>query len=192
MFVRFRRQYRRLNVSLIETRRVAGKIKTEHIAALGSVSTAEPPPTRDRVAFYRDLKERLDRLMNRIDARQRKAIVSAIVARIPVPSKDEILAMQTAEADYDVDFWRKAVDDFREGGTFTVLQRRVLATVQQKIDDNLAFAKIAETCAAEAAERADQLKRGEAVRPEGDQIRARTKQLAVAMLAKEAYPQKIG
>jgi hypothetical protein len=37
MFVRFRQQARRLQVSLVQNRRVAGKVRAEHIGALGSV-----------------------------------------------------------------------------------------------------------------------------------------------------------
>jgi hypothetical protein len=43
MFVRYRRQSKtRLQLSLIETRRVASKVRHEHIAGLGSV---EVPPS---------------------------------------------------------------------------------------------------------------------------------------------------
>jgi hypothetical protein len=54
MFVRFRRQGRRLNVSLIETRRVAGKVVTEHVGALGSVDAAVS--TRERPPFGRSCR----------------------------------------------------------------------------------------------------------------------------------------
>ena len=37
MFVRFRQQGSRLQSSLTQTRRIAGKMHTEHIASLGSV-----------------------------------------------------------------------------------------------------------------------------------------------------------
>ena len=37
MFVRFRQQHRRLQASLMQTRRVAGKMQSEHIASLGTV-----------------------------------------------------------------------------------------------------------------------------------------------------------
>jgi hypothetical protein len=37
MFVRFRETGRRLQCSLIETRRVDGKVRHEHIASLGSI-----------------------------------------------------------------------------------------------------------------------------------------------------------
>jgi hypothetical protein len=42
MFVRFRQTDYRLQVSLVETRRLDGKVRHEHIAGLGSV---ECPPS---------------------------------------------------------------------------------------------------------------------------------------------------
>ena len=37
MFVRFRQTSRRLQVSLVETRRVDGRVRHEHIASLGAI-----------------------------------------------------------------------------------------------------------------------------------------------------------
>jgi hypothetical protein len=67
MFVRFR-QARRLQVSLIENRRVDGKVRYDHVASLGAVDV--PPTVADRVAFWRSLHERLSKLSNRIDRRR--------------------------------------------------------------------------------------------------------------------------
>jgi hypothetical protein len=47
MFVRFR-QARRLQVSLIETRRVAGKVQHEHVASLGAVDIPPSVATASR------------------------------------------------------------------------------------------------------------------------------------------------
>jgi hypothetical protein len=58
MFVRFRRSRHRLVVSLIETRRVDGRIVSEHVAALGSAALPEPIGARERVRFWRGLKAR--------------------------------------------------------------------------------------------------------------------------------------
>jgi hypothetical protein len=57
MFVRFRRQGNRLQVSLIENRRVGGKVVAEHIGALGSVNAAVL--VRERLAFWVKVPERL-------------------------------------------------------------------------------------------------------------------------------------
>jgi hypothetical protein len=56
MFVRFRQQGRRLQPSLMQTRRVAGKICNEHIASLGSVDA--DVSVRERLAFWAKLPNR--------------------------------------------------------------------------------------------------------------------------------------
>ena len=60
MFVRFRQQRRRLQASLMQTRRVSGKMQSEHIASLGSVDA--DVSVRERLAFWARLPERLARL----------------------------------------------------------------------------------------------------------------------------------
>jgi hypothetical protein len=49
MFVRFRRQGNRLQASLAQSRRAAGKVHAEHIGALGSVDAEVS--VRARLAF---------------------------------------------------------------------------------------------------------------------------------------------
>jgi ferritin-like metal-binding protein YciE len=87
MFVRFREQSAsRLNVSIIESRRVAGKLVHEHIAALGSI---EVPPTIDaRIVFWKRMHERLGKLGNRIDPATRARLMGAVHERIPMPTPD--------------------------------------------------------------------------------------------------------
>jgi hypothetical protein len=186
MFVRFRRQYRRLNVSLVATRRIDGKVKTEHVAALGSVPDAEPAPTKDRVAFYRGLKERLDRLMNRIDADQRRAIVAAVVAKIPVPDKDEITAMQLAQAEDDAVFWRGCAKDFGDGGFAAAMDQMVLAKAKERVEGNAAFAGFAEHGVALAEKQISQIKRGETPDSIDDETRARMRGTGIAFYVKAA------
>jgi hypothetical protein len=70
MFVRFRRAGSRLQVSLCESRRAAGMVRQEHVAALGSI--AEPMTIAGRIAFWLELRPRLDRLSNRIGDSQIK------------------------------------------------------------------------------------------------------------------------
>ena len=53
MFVRFRRQGNRLQASLVQNRRVGGKVQAEHVGALGSVDTAVS--VRERLAFWAKL-----------------------------------------------------------------------------------------------------------------------------------------
>jgi hypothetical protein len=57
MFVRFRRSTRRLQLSLVETRRDGSKERHEHVANLGAVPLAAE--VADRVEFWQRLFERL-------------------------------------------------------------------------------------------------------------------------------------
>jgi hypothetical protein len=81
MFVRFRHQGRRLQPSLMQTRRVDGKVRSEHIASLGSVDA--DVSVRERIAFWAKLPGRLDRLGNRVAAAEHGKIYGALHAREP-------------------------------------------------------------------------------------------------------------
>ncbi len=63
MFVRFRQNRRRLQYSLIETRRADGKLRYEHIARLRAVPIQ--PSIADRITFWGVLHQRLGKLSNR-------------------------------------------------------------------------------------------------------------------------------
>jgi hypothetical protein len=103
MFVRFRTTTSKLQVSLIATRRSAGKVRHEHIASLGSAAIASPPS--DRIVFWTRLRARLARLADRLDAEAQSAILAAVHARIPMPTQDEHHAEQLARARADAMFW---------------------------------------------------------------------------------------
>jgi hypothetical protein len=64
MYVRFRRQGNRFQASLVQGRRLAGKVQAEHIGALGSVDAEVS--LRSRVAFWAKIHDRLAALGNRI------------------------------------------------------------------------------------------------------------------------------
>lgn len=102
MFVRFRQAYR-LQVSLIEGRRVNGKVRHEHVASLGSVD--DPPSVADRLAFWKSLHERLARLSNRVDRALQATILGKVHERIPMVSADEQRALQLENAKGDEHFW---------------------------------------------------------------------------------------
>jgi hypothetical protein len=87
MFVRFRTTPRRLQVSVLETRRAAGKVTNEHIASLGSIEV--PMTVGGRQAFWANLWERLPRLSNRIGADDQTKIRNTLHARIPMVMPDE-------------------------------------------------------------------------------------------------------
>jgi hypothetical protein len=103
MFVRFRETSRSLQCSLIETRRVAGKVRHEHIASLGALPV--PPSIADRVAFWAELHPRLFKLSNRIEAETRGKVIGQIHARIPMPTADEQRQLQKENAEADERFW---------------------------------------------------------------------------------------
>jgi hypothetical protein len=92
MFVRFRHQGRRLQPSLMQTRRVDGKVRSEHIASLGSVDA--DLSLRERLAFWAKLPGRLDRLGNRVGAHEHAKIYGALHDRIPMVTAEEQCAVQ--------------------------------------------------------------------------------------------------
>jgi hypothetical protein len=102
MFVRFR-QARRLQVSLIETRRVDGKVRHEHVAGLGAIDM--PPSVADRVEFWR-LHERIGPLSNRLDAAAQAKVLGEVHAKIPMVMIEELRALQLENAEADERFWR--------------------------------------------------------------------------------------
>ena len=64
MFVRFRPSRDRLQAGLVEPHRIAGKVRQDHIAGLGSVGM--PPTVADRLTFWRKVEDRLAKLGNRL------------------------------------------------------------------------------------------------------------------------------
>jgi hypothetical protein len=98
-----------LVVNLVETRREGGKIKSAHIARLGSVALPEPIEAGVRILFWADLKDRwrdiIDRLGNRVSADDRKKALAAIHARIPKPSEAELQAARAEGARAVVSNW---------------------------------------------------------------------------------------
>jgi hypothetical protein len=92
MFVRFGTVRSRLVVDLVETRREGGKVKSEHIARLGSV--ALPVEAKERVRFWQELKRRFRdiaaRLANRVSSDDRRKALAAIHAAFPSRAKPRI------------------------------------------------------------------------------------------------------
>jgi hypothetical protein len=99
MFVRFRQQGRRLQASLMQTRRVSGKMQSEHIASLGSVDAEVS--VRERLAFWTKLPERLARLGNRVGPDEHAKLYAALNARIPMVTAEEQRAVQEENAKGD-------------------------------------------------------------------------------------------
>ena len=87
MFVRFRQTPRRLQASLVETRRLDGKVRHEHIASLGSVEM--PLTVAGRIAFWLGVNARFPMLANRIDPAMQGKLRGDIHNRIPMVTPDE-------------------------------------------------------------------------------------------------------
>ena len=78
MFVRFRVTLSSLQASIVETRRIGGRVRHEHVAALGSIKL---PITPDgRAGFWEQLWQRLSRLSNRLDASAQQKIAMLCIA----------------------------------------------------------------------------------------------------------------
>ena len=102
MFVRFR-QATRLQVSLVETRRVGGKVRHEHVASFGAIAT--PPSVADRIQFWQRLHDRLGKLANRLDAATQSKILGEVHERIPMVTLDEQHALKLQNAEGEERFW---------------------------------------------------------------------------------------
>jgi hypothetical protein len=100
MFVRFRQTTSTIQVSIAVTSRVNGKVKQEHVAALGSVEV--PLTVRGRLDFWKGLHERLARLSNRVDA---ATVLGKVHDRIPMVTPEEQRELQLENAKEDERFW---------------------------------------------------------------------------------------
>jgi hypothetical protein len=87
MLARFRQTAAGLQCSLVETRRIDGKVRHEIVANLGSVPAS--PSVADRIAFWRRVYETLAELANRIDAETQGKIISAVHSHIAIVTPDE-------------------------------------------------------------------------------------------------------
>jgi hypothetical protein len=158
MFVRIRQARSRIQVSVITTRRVDGKVRHEHVAGLGSIGGS--PSVADRVDFWRQLHERLGRLGNRVDATVQAKILGEVHARIPMPTIDEVRSVQLENAEAEERVWTGLSDmhfEMAEG------QQQVATLASQSAATTKAAAETARTKREEARGRIERLKRGEAV-----------------------------
>jgi len=92
MLVRFRQTAAGLQCSLVETRRIDGKVRYEQVASLGSVSRS--PSVGDRLAFCWRIYEQLAELADRIDAETQGQIISAVHSRIPIVTPNDQRALR--------------------------------------------------------------------------------------------------
>jgi hypothetical protein len=87
------------NAILVESVRVNGKPRQNHIAYLGSFSTRQAKIPAQRVYTWEHMLECLDRLSNRIAPKDRKKIEAVIASKLgPRPTKRERTAVHRAAA----------------------------------------------------------------------------------------------
>jgi hypothetical protein len=87
MWVRFRQTKSSLQATLLAGRRVGGRVRSEQVAALGSIKL---PLTIDgREGFWRELHATLGRLGNRVPADAQAKIMGGVHARVPMVTVDE-------------------------------------------------------------------------------------------------------
>jgi hypothetical protein len=90
MHIRSRLHHRRLQISLIDTRRNDGEVRQEHVASLGSVPP--DPGVQDRLAFWTKVHPRLARLDNRLDPATRGRIMGELHELVPMVPLDAAVA----------------------------------------------------------------------------------------------------
>jgi len=158
MFVRFRQQGNRLQASLMQTRRVAGKMHTEHIASLGSVDA--DVSIRERLAFWSKLPARLAHLGNRVGSDEHGKIYGALHTRIPMVTADDQRALQleNAKASALVATALRNIAEAQVGGF-----RKLAATVEAAADRSAEVVTAAAERAKDAAERVAKIEAGEDV-----------------------------
>lgn len=158
MFVKFRRTPMRLAASLVETRRVDGAPRPEHIASLGSISV-DPMTVAGRVAYWHELHKRLDKLGNRVGD-EKFMILGAIHAQIPMVTLEEIPALQRGNFKKDDEFWSSTRDMEQER---TAGLKELAAKVLREAGEAEGRAKTAGEQADVAKEKLGKLDKGEAV-----------------------------
>jgi hypothetical protein len=158
MFARFRQTPHRLQVSLVETRRVEGKVRHGHIASLGSIPV--PWEIADRIAFWMALHERFARLSNRVSVDDFHKVMAAINDRIPMAMSDEQRQLQRENAEQELAVC-SSLHSIHEG---TLADHKALAaTLAGKIAEMEAGAAQSAAVVDAAKERLAKIDRGEEV-----------------------------
>jgi hypothetical protein len=158
MHVRSRLQHQRLQISLIDTRRIDGKVRQEHVASLGSVPP--DPSVQDRVAFWTKVHPRLSRLDNRLDPATRGRIMGELHKLVPMVPLDAAVADKVTIATRNVEtsislrgMYQGMIDD----------QKGLLAEVQRAIAEGEAAVAKADEGVRRDQEKLRRLEAGEDV-----------------------------
>src|SRR5580693_8205841 len=153
MFVRFRQTQSKLQASLVETRRVTGRVQHEHVGSLGSIPVATT--IADRVAFWTKAHERIAAVANRIGPDTGK-IMGQLHDRIPMPTPEDQRQLQLENARADERFWA----DLSGMHADTVQGHKGLVTVAESvIARDQAAADAAAAHAAAARDRIERIER---------------------------------
>jgi hypothetical protein len=158
MFIRFRETSTRLQVSLVETRRVNGRVCHEHVAGLGSVGI--PATIPERLEFWRRLHERLAKLSNRIDAEQQAKLLTDIFGKIPMVTPEEQRDWQISNLEADARVWSTLSE--MESGLATGNHGLALSAEEKAAGAKVRAAEAAQA-AAESQKQIERVKRGESV-----------------------------
>jgi hypothetical protein len=158
VFVRFRQTKTRLQMSRIETRRVDGKVRHQHVASLGSI--AMPFEAADRVALWAKLFERISKLSNCLDADAQRQIFDAIHARVPLMTQDDLRTLQRDNARTDVDRWT-AMRDLTAG--VVADKERLVVHLNEEIAEGKKLVADGDDRVKGAQGRIDAIERGEPV-----------------------------
>ena len=158
MFVRFRQSPRRLQLSLVETRRQGGKVRHEHVASLGAIPSLLT--VAGRVEYWQDLHQRLGRLSNRLDSETQAKILGAVHARVPMPTVEEIHALNLEEAKQHEAAWR-----MRHVSTEAIVDENKLRlkAAERLVADGEPLVAVAAEEVKAAEERRERIERGENV-----------------------------
>jgi hypothetical protein len=160
MHIRARLHRRRIQISLVDTRRVQGKVRQEHVASLGSVPPDMTPA--DRLAFWTQVHPRLARLDNRLDQAALAKVMGELHAKVPMVAIGDpgLTAGKIEIAEHNAGLWTKV----REHTLATVEdQRALVAKLTTKIAESEKLAADAAGFAAADRDKVERLKAGEDV-----------------------------
>ena len=166
MFVRFRQTRRKLQISLVETHRIDGAVRHEHVAGLGSVGT--PLTAAGRITFWTQLHPRLAALGNGIAGKQHGAVLTAIHARIPMHTQDDLRAVGIANAKQDAEVWGAILSDMQAEAIEN--SKGLVSAMQRSIAERKMIAANAAAQAKAAQERLGRVERGEEVGSIGEAV----------------------
>jgi hypothetical protein len=158
MFVRFRQCGCRLQISVVDTRRVNGTVRHEHVASFGSVPL--PPSIADRIDFWERLHDRLAKLGNRIGSEHHAKILGATHVRVPMVTLDERRALQLDDAKEDLRQW-SALEDMH--AATAAEHKALIARAERTVAQGVAAAAEAGASVQRAKERIERIERGEDV-----------------------------